>query len=142
VNGLRTMMRFQATGASGGARLGAAQVFGARQFITRVVDHFIGTHSGYGVWSEAGNLAGKNDDDEHQESFEQQCTNQASVGKKAVRSFAGEPCAGAGKGRSDGSDELLPRRRPFDQKFGRVVKLDDCDFFELESFGQSVIVLS
>jgi hypothetical protein len=142
VNGLRTMMRFLATGASGRASLGAAKVLGARQFVTRIVDHFVGTHSGYGVRAKPGNLTGKNDDDEHQESFQQQSTYHADVGKKTERSFPGQPLAGAPKGRTDGSNKLLPWRRPLDQKFGRVRKADDRDFFELESFGQSVSVLS
>jgi hypothetical protein len=134
MNGLSAMMRFLSAGAAAGAGLGAAEVFGAWKFVARIVDHFIGLDPGRGVGAKAGNLAWKNCDYEQQERFEQQRSQQAAVGKDAVRRFTGEARAGAGEGRTDGGDEFLPARRPLDQQFGRVVKFDDRDVFELESF--------
>jgi hypothetical protein len=52
-----------------------------------------------------------------------------------MRRFTGEARARAGEGRTNGGDKLLPARRPLDQQLGRIVKFDDRDIFELESFG-------
>lgn len=124
------------SGAAGDAGLSSAEVFGARQFVAGVVDHFVGLQLGRGVGTQAGNLPRKNRDDEQQERLKQQRSQHAAVGKNAVRSFAREARSGASERRTDGGDELVPTRRPFDQQLGRIVKLDDPDFFELESFDQ------
>jgi hypothetical protein len=50
-----------------------------------------------------------------------------------VRGFAGEARTGAREGGTDGGDEVLPSRGPFDQELGRVVKITKLGrFFELE----------
>ena len=124
------------SGAAGGAGLSSAEVFGARQFVAGIVDHFVGLQLGRGVGTKAGNLTRKNRDDEQQKRLNQQRSQHAAVGKNAVRSFTREARSGTSKRRTDGGDELVPTRRPFDQQLGRIVKLDDPDFFELESFDQ------
>ncbi len=56
VNGLGAVMRFVTAGAAGGSGLGAAKVFGARQFVAGIIDHFIGLYLGWGVGAKLGNL--------------------------------------------------------------------------------------
>ncbi len=53
-------MRLLAACAARGTGLSAAEVFGARQFVGRVVDHFVGTQLGRSVGTEAVNLPRKN----------------------------------------------------------------------------------
>ena len=50
--------------------------------------------------------------------------------------FTRQTWSRAGKCRTEGSDKLLPTRRPLDQQLWRIVKLNDLHFFELESLGQ------
>jgi hypothetical protein len=108
VNGLGTVMRFLSAGAAGCASLGAAQVFGAWQFIAGIVDHFKGPDFGSGVGAETCNLPRKNHDDEQQERLQQPGSEHAPVREKTVGSFPGQARARAGKGRTNRSDELLP----------------------------------
>jgi hypothetical protein len=58
------MMSFVTAGTAGGAGLGSAQVFGAGQFVGRIVDDFIGLETGWGIGAEALDFAGKNHQDE------------------------------------------------------------------------------
>jgi hypothetical protein len=127
------MMRFLTSSASRGAGLGAAEVFGAGQFIARVVDDAIGLQPGRSVGAKAVNLLRKNDEDEHAERFQQQRGNHAPVGSDPVWSFPGQSRTRPCKGRTDRGDELVPRRGPLDQELGRVMKLDRV--FELEGIG-------
>lgn len=115
MNGLGSVMRVVTAGAAGGSSRGAAQVFGARQFVAGVVDHFIGLYLRCGVGTELRNLLRDYDQDEHYERFQQQRSQQACVGENTVRSFACQARTGAGEGGADRSDEFLPSRRPFDQ---------------------------
>jgi len=108
VNGLGSVMRFLTAGAAGGSGLRAAKVFGARQFVARIVNNFIRTHLGWRVGTELGNLSGKNRDDEQQERLQHERSEHSPVGENTVRSFASQACTGAGKGGTDGGDELLP----------------------------------
>ena len=136
MNGLGSMMGFVTAGAAGSSGLGAAKIFGARQFVAGVIDYFIGTHLGCGVRTEAGNLARNHYDDKQQEGLENPTGQHARVGENAVRSFAGQARAGAGEGRADGGDELLPSRGPLDQELGSVVRIPKLDrVFELEGIG-------
>jgi hypothetical protein len=134
------MMSFLASSAAGGGGLRAAKIFGARQFVARVVDHFVGLQLRRRIGPQLINLTGKHDEDKEQEGLQKQRGEHSAVGENAVGSFAGKAAAGAGKGWADGSNELLPARRPFDQELGRVVMLDDPDLCELERFGQNVSV--
>jgi len=127
------MVRFLAAGAAGRTCLGAAKVFGAWQFVAGVIDHFIRTHLGWRVGTEPGDLWRNDYDDEQQKRIQQPRSEHAPVRENTVGSFTGQACAGAGKSRTDGSDELLPGRGPLDQELGRVMKLDRV--FELESIG-------
>ena len=70
-NRLRSMVRLLATGAAARSGLSAAEVFGARQFVRRVVDDFIGAQLRCGVGAQAVNLPRKNHDDEQQERLQQ-----------------------------------------------------------------------
>jgi hypothetical protein len=72
VNGLGSVMRFMTTGAAGGSGLSAAEVFGARQFVAGVIDHFIGLHLGWRVGAQLGDLLRDYDQDEQYERFQQQ----------------------------------------------------------------------
>lgn len=134
-------MRFLASGAAGDAGLRATKVLGAGQFVAGVVDHFIGFQFRRRVGTQLINLPRKHDNDEEQEGLQQERGKHSAVREDAVWSFPGQASTGAGKGRTDGSNELLPARRPFDQELGRVVTLDDPDFCELERLGQNVSVL-
>ena len=87
-NRLRSMVRLLAAGAAAGSGLSAAQVFGARQFVGRVVDDFIGAQLRCGVGAQAVNLPRKNHDDEQQERLQQKRTEQSTVRENAKRSFA------------------------------------------------------
>jgi hypothetical protein len=135
VNRLSTVMRFPATSAAFDASLGAAQIFGAWQFVARVIDHFIGLQPGRSIGTEVSNLLRKNYQDKDKECFQQDRSEHAAVGKNTVRGFASQAPFRAGKGRADGGSKLLPTRRPLDQELGRVVKLDRF-LFELEGAGQ------
>ncbi len=53
-----------------------------------------------------------------------------------MRSFPSQAGTRVGKGRTDVGDEFIPTRGPLEQQLRRVMKLDDRDLFELESFGQ------
>jgi hypothetical protein len=64
MNGLSAMMRFLPTGAAARAGLGAAEVFGARKFVARIVDHFIGLYLRRGVGTKPGDLPRNYDHDE------------------------------------------------------------------------------
>jgi hypothetical protein len=133
VNGLGSVMRFLTAGAACDSGLGAAEVFGAGQFVAGVIDHFIGPHFWCGVRAELGDLLRDYDEDEQHEGFEQQGGQHAGVRENTVRSFAGQAGSGAGEGGRDGGDEVLPSRGPFDQELGRVVKITKLGrFFELE----------
>jgi hypothetical protein len=70
MNGLGTVVRFLASGAAGGARLGAAKVFGARQFVAGVIDDFVGFQLCRSVGAKLVNLPRENDDDEQQEQLQ------------------------------------------------------------------------
>ncbi len=134
------MTRFLTARAAGYAGLRTAEVFGPRQFIAGVINHFIRLQLRWRVGAELVNLSRKNDDDKQQERLQQPRSQHAPVGKNAVRSFSRQAPAGAGKCRADGGDKLFPPRGPLDQQLRRVVKFYDRDFFELESFDQSVNV--
>jgi len=66
-NGLRAVMGFLSAGATGGAGLSSAQIFGAGKFVGGVVDDFIGLEAGCGVGTKAGDFAGN----DHQNKNEQ-----------------------------------------------------------------------
>ena len=63
VNGLGAVMRFLSAGLAVGARLSAAEVFGARQLVAGVIDNFVGA-LGWSVGTELSNLPRKNHDNE------------------------------------------------------------------------------
>ena len=67
MNGLGAMTCFLTAGAAGGAGLRAAEVFGPRQFVAGIIDHFIGFQLRWSVGPKLVNLSRKNDDDEQQE---------------------------------------------------------------------------
>ncbi len=115
VNGLGAVVRFAAAGAASGAGLCAAQIFGARQFVAGVVNHFIGLQLGHSVGAKLVDLPRDNDNNEQQKQLQQPRSQHAPVGENAVRSFPGQASAGAGKGGTDRSDELIPAWRPLDQ---------------------------
>jgi hypothetical protein len=133
VDGLGSVMRFVTTGAASGSGLGAAKVFGARQFVAGVIDDFIGTHLGHRVGTHLGNLSGKNHDDKQQECLQQHCGDHSAIRRDAMRSFASQARAGAGKGGADGGDEAFPPRGPLDEEPGLVMQVDRV--FELEGIG-------
>jgi hypothetical protein len=56
-------MRFLSAGLAVGARLSAAEVFGARQLVAGVIDNFVGA-LGWSVGTELSNLPRKNHDNE------------------------------------------------------------------------------
>jgi len=70
VNGLSAVMRFLASGAAGGTGLGAAEIFGARQFVAGVVDHFVRFQLCRRVGAKLVNLPRENDNDEQQEQLQ------------------------------------------------------------------------
>ena len=136
MNGLGSMMGFVTAGAAGSSGLGAAKIFGARQFVAGVIDHFMGPYLGCGVRTEPGNLARNHDDDKQQEGLENPTGQHARVGENTVRSFARQARARVGEGGTDGGDELLPSRGPLDQELRRVVRIAKLDrVFELEGIG-------
>ena len=136
MDGLGSVMRIVTTGAAGGSGLCAAQVFGARQFVAGIIDHFIRTHFGCRVGAQFINLAWKNYHNKDQEGFQQEGGKRSSVGENTVRGFAGQARTGAGEGGADGGDEVLPPRRPLDQELGRIVQMTKLDgVFELECIG-------
>jgi hypothetical protein len=61
------MMSLLASGASGSAGLGSAEIFGAGKFVARIIDDLVRTKFGSGVRTEPINLARKNGDHEQQE---------------------------------------------------------------------------
>jgi len=65
-DGLGAVMGFLAAGASRGAGLGSADIFGAWKFVGRVVDYFIGLHTRGGVGAQTGDFARDHDEDEEQ----------------------------------------------------------------------------
>jgi hypothetical protein len=142
MNGLSAVMRFPAAGAAGGAGLGAAEIFGARQFVAGVVDYFIGLQPGWSVGAKAGNLPRENHDDEQEERFQKERRHHAPVREKTVGSFTGQARTTTSESRTDGSDELVPSRGPLNQQLGRVMKLGERDLFELESFAQARVCRS
>ena len=91
VNGLGAVMRFLAAGVAGRARLGAAEVLGARQFIAGVIEHLIGTHLRRGVGTEAVNLPRKNYQDEQYEQLHEERHDHAPIRHESVRSLTGQP---------------------------------------------------
>ncbi len=130
-------MRFAAASAAGGAGLGSAQIFGAREFVGGVIDDFVGLNAGRGIGTEAVNFVRKNHEDENDEGLQQQGCGHATVGENSVGSFSGQPRGGAGEGGTDGGGEFLPARRPLHQKLGSVVEASE--FFELESVGHDEV---
>ena len=70
-NGLGAVMRFLPAGAAVDSGLRAAQVFGTRQFVAGVVNHFIWTKLRCSVGAESLNLPRKNGNDKYQESLQQ-----------------------------------------------------------------------
>ncbi len=64
VNGLGAVMRFLTAGVAVGARLSAAEVLGARQFVAGVINNFVGAQLGWSVGTELSNLPRKNHDNE------------------------------------------------------------------------------
>ena len=133
VDSLGTVMGFPSAGMAGCAGLSAAQIFGAGEFVSRVVDDFVGLETGCGVGTEAGNLSRNEYQHEKQKGFQEQGGDQAAVREDAVGSFTGETSAGAGEGGTDVGGEIAPTRSPLDQEPGRIVEVSD--WFELESFG-------
>jgi hypothetical protein len=130
------MMRFMTTGAAGGSCLGAAEVFGAGQFVAGVIDHFIRLHLGWSVGAKLCNLLRDYDQDEQYERFQQQRSQHTWVRENAMRGFASQARTGAGEGWTDGGEEVLPARGPLDQELGRVVKITKLErVFELECVG-------
>jgi hypothetical protein len=87
VNGLGTVMCFLATCVAGDSGLSAAEVFGARQFVARVVDHFIGLQFGRRVGTEPKYLPRKNDNNEEQERLQQQRSEHSPVWEETMRSL-------------------------------------------------------
>jgi len=82
-----------ATGASSGAGLSAAKVFGARQFVGGIINDFVRAQRWRGVGAQAVNLPRKNHDDEEQKRFQQKRSQQTPVGQNAEWSFAGQAWA-------------------------------------------------
>ncbi len=136
-NRLRAVMGFLASSAARRARLSAAKIFRARKFVAGIINHFVGAHFGCGVGTETVNLVRKNDEDEEHQELQRERLQHAPVGHERVRSFSGKPRTRTRKCRTDAGDEILPARGPLNQKLGGVVKLNDRDLFELESFGHA-----
>ncbi len=132
-------MRFLASGAAGRAGLGAAEVFGAGQFVAGVIDHFVGTHFRCSIRTKVVNLVRKNYENEEHEELQRERLQHAPIRHERVGSFSGEPGARTRKSRTDAGDEFLPARSPLHQQRGRVMKLSDRDLFELESFGHASV---
>jgi hypothetical protein len=65
--------------------------------------------------------------------LQQKGRDETGVRAKAKGGFSSQARAGAGEGGTDVGGELLPARRPLDQKLGSVV--EGGEFFELESTG-------
>jgi len=55
-NGLRAVVSFAASGAAGCARFRATQIFGARQFVRRIVNDFVRLQRRRGIGTQAGDL--------------------------------------------------------------------------------------
>jgi hypothetical protein len=64
VNGLSSVMGFVTASATGGSGLGASQIFGAREFVAGVIEHFIGPYLGCGVRTKLGDFLWDYDQDE------------------------------------------------------------------------------
>ena len=140
-NRLSAVTCFLASGAARSPGLRSTQVFGARQFVAGIVNHFIGFQLRRRVGSKLVDLLRKNDHHKQQERLQQPRSEDAHVRENSVRGFASQAFARAPECRPDGGDEILPARRPFDQQLGRIVELNDHYFVELESHGQGVSVL-
>ena len=139
MNGLSTVMGFSSSGAGGCAGLSATQVFGAREFVTGVVDDFVGLDAGRGVGAKAGDLAGKDHQHEDQKGLQQKGSDKTAIREDPEGSFPGEARAGTGQRGTDVGGELLPARGPLDQEPGSVMERGE--FFELESFDHREINL-
>jgi hypothetical protein len=59
------------TGMASHARLSAAQIFGARQFVAGVIDDFLGLKAGWCIGAEAGYFAGDDQKNQGQKRLEQ-----------------------------------------------------------------------
>jgi hypothetical protein len=133
VDGLSAVVGFAASGVAGAAGLSATEVLGAGQFVARVVNDFVRAQLRRGVGAKTSDFSRENAHQDQQKGLQHECRSHAAVGKSSVRGFAGEARAGAGEGGFDRGDKLFPSRRPLDEELGRIVKLDDADFVELES---------
>ena len=65
------MVGLLTTGVASRAGLSAAQIFGARQFVAGVIDHFVGLKAGWGIGAEVGDFAGDNQQNQGQKCLEQ-----------------------------------------------------------------------
>jgi hypothetical protein len=115
----------------------SAEIFGARQFVAGVVDHFVGLQPGSGVGAKAVDLAGKKQGRDQQQKLQEQRRGEAAIGKLSVSGFTGEARPGTGESGSDRSNEFFPARRPLHQELGAFWQLaDGRNCFELESVAQ------
>jgi hypothetical protein len=83
-----------------------------------------------------GDFPREDNDDENQKCFQQERSDQATVGKDSEGSFSGETRSGAGESGTDGTGELLPSRGPLDEEVGSAGKLANGARFEFESLSQ------
>src|SRR5260370_27200414 len=122
------MMGLLSTSASGAAGARAAEVFGPRQLVARVIEHVVGRQLRRDIRAHESQPCRQKDGGNQQKRFHDPRGQHASVWKNAVRSFTGQARRRSGEGGSDGSNELLPGRGPLHQKLRSAMKADYLQF--------------
>src|SRR5216684_842265 len=121
-------MGLLSTSTSGAAGSRAAEVFGPRQLVARVIEHVVGRQLRRDIRAHASEPCRQKNGGEQQKRFHDPGGQHASVWKNPVRSFTGQARRRSGEGGSDGSNELLPGRGPLHQKLRSAVKADYLQF--------------
>ena len=108
---LRAMVRLAASGSTRSARLRAAKVFGAREFVARIVDHLIRLHFRRSIGQHAGDLFREHDYHEQHKRFHYPGGEKPAVRKYSVRSFARQTLTGAPESWPDGGKKTRARAK-------------------------------
>lgn len=86
------------------------------QLVSRVIDHVPFWFRRGREWLQAGDVFGKNDDCNQQQTFERPTDKHAAIREDANGRFSGESFGRACESRTKSGLEFLPGRRPFDEQ--------------------------
>src|SRR5664279_1980669 len=115
-NGLGTVMSLLPTCGSGRSRVRSAAIFGARQFVSRIVNDVPVLASWKSRNLETYKSCRQHDDREQQKAFQKPNGEHASIRKDANRRFSSQSFRGTGQRGLYGGFKFFPGRGPLDKQ--------------------------